>query len=292
MWIPFGVKCDGMRLVVIGDKVPLGTFHLHSRFAHVLNYRNESCIISLIDSDKYLSGRTIHVSGLPQGDDPVQVSSSQVVVARTRVSRDGVPRFDSTFGGFSHEQDFTALIDTMKTVLDARAPERSLAALYHPRHARGFASGFEKAVLERFFQAFETLRRGDVVGSVERFRGVGFGLTPSGDDFIIGLLQALSSLPPSGALRTIKQEILERASGCAELSWQFMRDAEAGIYPKDIKELFTAARDRNPNGVEQHIGNVLSHGHSSGADTLAGLVAGFEWFSARRGGVAAVRIRG
>jgi len=281
-----------MQLVAIGDKVPLGTYQFHSRFAHVVNYRNESCIISFIDDDKNLSGRTLHVSELPLSNDPVQISCSHVTVAGTRVCRARAQTYDSTWQGFSPKQDLSAFVSAMKSALDDRAPERSLAVLYHPRHARGFASGFERAVLDRFFQAFDTLRRGDVVGSVERFKGVGFGLTPSGDDFIIGLLQALSSLPPSGTLRTLKQDILEKASGCNELSWQFMRDAEAGIHPKDIKELFTAARDRNANGVKRHTGNVLSHGHSSGADTIAGLIAGFEWFSARHGVVAAIRMRG
>ncbi len=271
-----------MQIVAIGDKVPLGTYHLHSRFDHAVNYRSEACIITFIDSDKHLSGRTLWVSRLPPGKAPVQVCPSEVAVAQTRVSRARAYRYDSAFEGFSPEQDLFPLITAMKAALDVHAPDRSLAVLYHPRHERTFASAFEKAVLQRFLQAFETLRQGDIVGCAERFRGVGFGLTPSGDDFIIGLLHALSSLPPSETLREIKNGVLEKAAGCTGLSWQFMCDAEAGIYPKSIKELFTAAKGGDEDGMRQHIINTLEHGHSSGADTLAGMVAGFEWHVAQR----------
>jgi len=271
-----------MQIVAIGDKVPLGTYHLHSRFDHAVNYRSEACIITFIDSDKHLSGRTLQVSRLPPGKDPVQVSGSDVAVAQTRVSRSGAYRYDSAFEGFSPEQDLSPLVTAMKTALDVNAPERSLAVLFHPRQARTFASAFEKAVLQRFLQAFETIVQGDIVGSVEGFKGVGFGLTPSGDDFIIGLLYALSSLPPTTTLRDIKNGILEKATGCTELSWQLMSDAEAGIYPKSIKELFTAAQGGDENGMKRYVLNTLEHGHSSGADTIAGMVAGFEWYVAQR----------
>jgi hypothetical protein len=281
-----------MQIVAIGDKVPLGTYHLHSRFAHVVNYQNESSIISFVDNEKNLSGRTLFVSELPRGKDPVVVCRADVAVAQTRVSRARAHRYDSAFEGFSPEQDCTTLIDTMKSVLDGPVPDRSLAVLYHSRHRPAFSSAFEKAVLDRFSQAFETLKKGDILGSVEQFKGVGFGLTPSGDDFIIGLLYALSSLTSSETVCSIKKEILEMTSSCTTLSRQFMRDAEAGVYSKDIKELFIAARCGDENGMNQRLLDILHHGHSSGADTIAGMVAGFEWFFTQRHSEAAGRTRG
>jgi hypothetical protein len=180
----------------------------------------------------------------------------------------------------------------MKSVLDCNAPDRSLAVLYSPRHERTFSSSFEKAILKRFLQAYERIKKGDIVGSAEQFKGVGFGLTPSGDDFIIGLLHALSSLSPCGNWRSIKNEIMTQASGCAPLSRQFMRDAEAGICSKDIKELFTSAQRCDEDGIRQHLLSIMNHGHSSGADTIAGMIAGFEWFFTHRHTVTDTRIRG
>jgi hypothetical protein len=281
-----------MHLVAIGDKVPPGTYQFHSRFDHVVNYRNESCIISFIDHDKNLSGRTLLVSELPRGEAPVVVRGAEVAVAQTRVCRARAHRYDSTFEGFSPEQDLTTLIHTMKSVLEGPVPDRSLAALHHPRHRPAFSSAFEKAVLDRLTGAFETLKKGDILGSVEQFKGVGFGLTPSGDDFIIGLLYALSSLSFSGTARGVKKEILEMTAGCTALSLQFMRDAEAGIFPRDIKELFTAARCGDEEAMNRRLHDILKHGHSSGADTIAGMVAGFEWFFTQRDSETAGRTRG
>lgn len=271
-----------MQLVAIGDKIPPGTYHLHSRFAHVVNYGNDSAIISFVDSEKNLSGRTLFVSDLPQGKEPVHVCDSHVAVGTARVSRTGAQVYDSSFQGFDPGQDLSPLVKAMKSALDFLVPDCSLAVLYHPRQEVAFASSFEKVALQVFRRAFESCRNGDILGSVAQFRGVGFGLTPSGDDFITGLLYALSSCTSAWNLHDIKQGIRIKASGGNPLSWQFMCDAEGGIFPKNIKELFISAQKGDDAGMNVHLKRILQHGHTSGADTIAGMIAAFEWLAARQ----------
>ena len=281
-----------MKVVAIGDKVASGRYHFHSRFTHVVNYRGDGCIISFVDSDTNLSGHSLHVTELPGGEHPVQVFPSHVTVDRAHIPRSKARLYDSSFGGFPVGHDFTPLMNTMRAVLDQNAPELSLAVLFNARHAHSFASSFERVVLDRFLLAYALMKRGDVVGAVEQFRGVGFGLTPSGDDFITGLLYALSSLPNSERARDLTERIMAKVAGCSALSYQFMCNAAAGVYSKDIKELFASARHGDERGVHQHLMEILGHGHSSGADTIAGMIAGFEWFLAQQDSEPGNRIRG
>ncbi|MBU1239100.1 DUF2877 domain-containing protein [Myxococcota bacterium] len=281
-----------MKIAALGDNVPLGTYHFHSRFTHVVNYQNDNGIISFVDSAKDLSGRTLLVSVLPRGEEPVVVFSSHVLVAKRHLSTGDACQYDSSFEGFAPELSLESFVHAMKRVLRTNAPELSLAVLYDSGHEVAFTSSFEKAVLARFKKAFASMGGGDVVDCVDQFKGVGFGLTPSGDDFITGLLYALSSLAPEGALLALKKTILERVQSCTALSFQFMSDAAAGIYPQDIKSLFLCAQSGDDNGVGRHLQDILSHGHSSGADTIAGMVAGFEWFFTQRTSEAGIRIRG
>lgn len=266
-----------MQIVAIGDKIPPGIYQFHSRFAHTVNYKNEDCIITFTDRQGDLSGRTLQVSELPKGSGPVTMTPARVVLDHMSLSKEKALNYSSEFEGFGPDFDFGPLMGTVLETLVQNAPPKSLAVLYDSRHVDSFASTFERALLARFYTAFEALEQGDLLEAVELFKGVGFGLTPSGDDFITGLLYALSALPPNAQIIRLKRKVMERVGGCTALSVQFMRDAHDSHFPQDVKGLLVAAARNDKKELVRHAEQILTHGHSSGADTLAGLMAGFEW---------------
>ena len=106
--------------------------------------------------------------------------------------------------------------------------------------------------------------------------GLGTGLTPSGDDFLCGvmtMLRATWQSPENAAFA-----ILAAAPGrTTTLSHAFMTAAAHGHVSEAWKDLLLCCERRNlHNNLQQSLDAVLAHGHSSGADTLAGFIwAGF-----------------
>lgn len=105
---------------------------------------------------------------------------------------------------------------------------------------------------------------------LEYLIGRGRGLTPSGDDFLIGML-AYNNIRPflsEEFFVKIKEKI--RAEVTTDVSLNFLNDAVQGYFVQEIIELFDAIH--NGRNFIAHIYNIANFGHTSGVDMLSGIV--------------------
>lgn len=102
--------------------------------------------------------------------------------------------------------------------------------------------------------------------------GLGQGLTPSGDDFLCGIMAALRSL--SDTARTVSDALLDGAKGrTTTLSFAFLEAAAQGHVTVPWKALLIALPDEpSPDALADLVAAVTQPGHSSGADMLAGFL--------------------
>ena len=112
--------------------------------------------------------------------------------------------------------------------------------------------------------------------AARQLAGLGIGLTPAGDDFIVGAVLAAWIIHPLEIARSLAGEITHVASPwTTSLSAAYLRSAgkgEAGILWHDF---FYALTSGNSSAIELQIAKLLSMGHTSGADALAGFVGTF-----------------
>ena len=129
-------------------------------------------------------------------------------------------------------------------------------------------------------------REGDSMAALEAARpllGLGPGLTPSGDDFLVGFLAGLRSLPG----RTTKRERFLCQFGnelgklaaivTNEVAGTFVAHAGRGHFTESIVSLGRALA--HGTGLTFAAQTLLSFGASSGADTLVGIIAGWHAWS-------------
>lgn len=101
--------------------------------------------------------------------------------------------------------------------------------------------------------------------------GLGGGLTPAGDDFLTGAMLGAWLAHP--APEAFGKAVLEAAAPrTTTLSAALLRAAAAGACSAPWHRLFDALAGGGPDGVAAAVGDVLAHGHTSGADALAGLL--------------------
>lgn len=108
--------------------------------------------------------------------------------------------------------------------------------------------------------------------AVERLVGLGVGLTPSGDDYLVGTFAALHHLPDSGILRrTLGDRVIAAAGQTTVVSGHFLKAAAAGQFHSDIAQATVVALTR-PDALESAFRQVVAIGSTSGTDALFGLV--------------------
>jgi hypothetical protein len=105
----------------------------------------------------------------------------------------------------------------------------------------------------------------------QKLAGLGGGLTPSGDDFLAGLMlwAWLAHPNPDAYCRAI----LEAAEGrTTTLSAAFLRAAARGECSARWHSLLTELLDIDERSLRAAARGVISHGATSGADAVAGFV--------------------
>jgi hypothetical protein len=101
--------------------------------------------------------------------------------------------------------------------------------------------------------------------------GLGGGLTPAGDDFLAGLmLRAWLAHPEPDAF--CRHLLAAAAPRTTALSAAFLRAAARGECSAAWQALLLALAGAGPSQFDQAVCNVLAHGHTSGADMLAGFL--------------------
>jgi hypothetical protein len=104
--------------------------------------------------------------------------------------------------------------------------------------------------------------------------GKGPGLTPSGDDYLMGIMHALWASFPAVEAAPLCQKMASAAvPRTTTLSGAWLHAAGQGKAAGVWHNLFDAIINKKEKGLHEAALKILSVGHSSGADALAGFLA-------------------
>jgi hypothetical protein len=165
--------------------------------------------------------------------------------------------------------------------LTAQSPQKRRASCQPAPHMTDY--GFAQALSTTVSEATTSLTagwRGDhtkLVSGAAQLAGLGTGLTPAGDDFLAGLMTWAWLAHPTP--RSFCQVLLDAAAPrTTVLSAAFLQAAAGGECSIAWHRLLAALSDtqttfRVSETLRVSLQGVLSHGHTSGADMLAGFLS-------------------
>ena len=109
---------------------------------------------------------------------------------------------------------------------------------------------------------------------MKKIKGAGFGLTPSGDDFIAGLLFGLYILEKiySLNLKEIREEIYNISKSNNIISNTFLYLAKEGSFFKKLKELVLSLLYSGEKEIFMNTKKLMNMGATSGSDLATGLL--------------------
>lgn len=112
----------------------------------------------------------------------------------------------------------------------------------------------------------------EAAGELSRLLGLGSGLTPSGDDFLCGVLAGLklSGMDDCEFGKILKSEIKEHLNDTIDISAAFLSCAIEGEYSLAVNRLYNVPK------MAEIFSDFSAIGHSSGMDTLCGVLYALE----------------
>lgn len=109
-------------------------------------------------------------------------------------------------------------------------------------------------------------------GQVSALIGRGRGLTPSGDDLLIGLQAGLRARGRPDAAQALAAAVLPLVPRTTAISAHLLRSAAENRFAEPVHRILAAFRRRDPALLER----AVCWGASSGRDTAAGILAALE----------------
>lgn len=290
----------------LGIQVPTDHFcgTVHSVFHQACNVRLESGnLLTLLPSEK---GNAPHGIRLNTSSQPVFLDFLRV--GQSVACRGGVLRADGP--SFSIDLRGACLwnIDLRRLCIDLRQPAqaRSWGAAWSELKTFGHRSGLSEVLgvvsrsteqsdtlvamevlqpasaytVSALLQATRDFQLDNAMASIKPLIGLGPGLTPSGDDFLVGYLAGLWSTVRGSASRmrlltALGSELSQAAHDTNEISYAYLRSAIEGHVSEPIATLAQQLKHTNHTAsVRAATQAALQIGHTSGADGVLGLLLG------------------
>ncbi len=260
---------------LIGKLIPKGKFVKHSVFERITNFINHNGhIVSVSDSDKYLSPNTILVNSESyKSIDNIEISETNIELNNEFYPISEIKKFDSFF--YFDEKiniDFNSKITKFEGEYLSMFNEKSLRFLLDGKYEQNFKTSFEKAFVKHIKEAYNEIKKGNFYDGISKMKGAGFGLTPSGDDFIAGMLYACDVLIKYGVkINTDVKKIREISKSNNPISDSLIYYASKGAYYKRFKDFIEAFLYKEEN-LNQAFNNLIEIGETSSSDMLSGFL--------------------
>ena len=263
-----------MMLLSIGDKIQQGTYKIHSKFNRVVNFINSDSIVFLVDKEIGGGPLSIVISGVNFDEvHALEVKQESVVLNRINLDfQEGLYyRSDIDFEQWDFNTFHKNLIIFEELLIQIAHP-MSLAFLLDESRIENFRSGFERGFVDQITNGVKKINNGDIINGIKMLKGCGFGLTPSGDDFIAGLLIGLNLIHKLTGRESgdLIRNIYEVSKGENVFSNTFLRLARDGLLFERMKKLLSAILYKGENEILRCIEMIFSIGESSGADLCTG----------------------
>jgi len=270
------------KLISYGNRIRRGKYLLHSTFKSAANFSSEDDFVFVVN-------RAVGAGPLNavlEDFDPDTLSTLEVLddylcLNEERILFDDSTLYDSTFElAELDERRFGRNLQFFENTLEKLAPKKSLTFLIDDGREAEFSSIFELEFVKRCREGCAKIFSDDFLEGIKILKGLGPGLTPSGDDFISGTLIALNLFQKIRQVdysKTIRQ-IYEMARGDNPFTNAFLDCAAQGLLFEKFKRLISALLVSNEPELIDSTKHLLEIGETSGADQAVGFIIGLKRF--------------
>lgn len=269
-------------LLSYGKQIRCGMYALHSKFDTAANFISEDSFAFVVDSRTGAGPLNIVLGGkLPGTVNSLEVRKDSLCLDNEEIPLRESLVYDSTIPPV--RLDICLIqrnLQIFERLLVTCSPPKSLAFLLDEKRKPEFTSAFDIALVERCEDGVRQLLDGEYMAGGAILKGLGYGFTPAGDDFISGFLIAMHVCQESTTtdLHPVIGTLYRSARGGNAFVNTFLACAARGHVSRALKNLIFALCSAEAGEIEASTLLVLSHGATSGADQAVGFLIGMKRF--------------
>lgn len=273
-----------LRVESFGDCInfsrALEELEVHSVFKNVINLKTLSEIISLVTPavGKGPNNIVVEANDLSRFQS-AGLEGKLMFLKEFEVDFGTAKKYDS--GLFISKANLSVLFHNLQIteqIITKESSPFSSAFLLDEFREQYFITTLQINIKNSIKNAFNDLMKGSL-DSVKKLKGVGFGLTPQGDDLINGVIIALYFFEQlyNISTRELRNKIYHFTSSSNLLSRTFIYYSSIGRFYQHFKNYLLSILSEVSN-VECSTREVLKFGETSGADVLTGFVISLKKF--------------
>lgn len=246
-----------------------GQFELCSRFAHVVNLCRDHTVISFQTPDiprtplsvvldnasfQWLHGCSEQIRRAEAGDGTLAWNGTKLTTEKAFLYSSHLPAAQCRLDAVPYRRlsSFAAIL----------AKPDSFVFLPHilPEHSQSCTE------VQQYADKLLDISR------IHELIGLGGGLTPAGDDFLVGTLAVLHWLERREAEARLTSEIARRLNKTTLISGAFLERALEGEFSQPVLAFFEAMENGSETMLALAVSKLCSVGHTSGSDLLGGVL--------------------
>ncbi len=271
-----------IRLLSYGNQIRCGTYRLHSKFSSAANFFSDDAFAFIVEPSLGAGPLNIILEGTAVGAlDSLEVGCDALYMNDEKIPLNPSVCYDSTISvGEIDRIKFKGNLRFFEAALLEYSPPKSLVFLIDERRKKEFRSTFDFLVANSFEEGMKNMLAGEYQKGSEKMRGLGYGLTPSGDDFLSGFLIALNvyqEIAHINLAHTIGS-IVKVARGSNDFINAFLMCAARGHLTEKFKNLIRALACAEEDEIISCTRHVVGIGATSGADQAVGFLIGMRRF--------------
>lgn len=247
-----------------------GQFELCSRFAHVVNFFRNNTVISFQTPDIPRTPLSVvldknsfqwlhdHSEHAPR----IETGGGMLVWNGTKLDYEGASPYSSRLSAAKRGLDTTAYHSLFHFAAILAKPD---SFVFLPQVLPKYSPQSCTEAQQYASQLLDTSGARELIG-------LGGGLTPAGDDFLVGVLAVLQWRGCRDAEAQLVSEIACRLNRTTLISSAFLERALAGEFSQPVLALFDAMEHGTDTALAPAVSRLCAVGHTSGSDLLGGVL--------------------
>jgi hypothetical protein len=265
-----------------GSQLRRGKYVLHSRFRSAVNFHSEHAFAFVVNPEIGSGPLNIVLQGIGMDSlKSLEVESNCLYVNGEKFVRHETQCYDSAIEASTCDRNlFLYNLRLFEKHLLLLSHPKSLVFLLDGKRKAVFTSSFETEYAKRCESGLGKILSGDLANGISIMKGLGPGLTPSGDDFNSGLLIALNLLQilHLDDYSQIIELVHRAAKGSNPFTNAFLQCAAMGQVGEKFKWLIESLLQGGEDEIISNLTLVLNTGETSGADQAVGFLVGLRKF--------------
>jgi hypothetical protein len=265
---------------------PSRPYHIFERVANLINAEGDVLTLMLTPAEMNplaleinCQNHTLDLTRTIETSSDFEITSHKLVVGDLRIDLEPAASWNPSPDWplvQVHRDELREMCELIQRQLLSNPSSESLAIFVSPGVLESLVNGWQERARVPIQELLHRLRAGDHAGSGDcaaSLAGLGMGLTPGGDDFIIGVMHAIWSIIVDKKASSICRALADAAEQKTNrLSACSLRRAAMGETSAAWQALLQGMALTDQETISHQTKTLMQLGHTSGQDALAGFL--------------------